>query len=70
MFKNTAFCGTASTTPVHFHDYDITNLSFYVNGVQHHSFSQLWFPLQSFEQQVFTKNYFQVLIYITMTVPT
>jgi hypothetical protein len=35
--KNTAFVGSAGTHPFHFHHYDMTNLVFYVNGVQHPS---------------------------------
>jgi hypothetical protein len=37
MVKNTAFVGSASTNPFHFHHYVITNLVLYVNGVQHSS---------------------------------
>ena len=32
--KNTAFVGSASTNPFHFHHYDIINLVLFVNGVQ------------------------------------
>ena len=35
MVKNTAFVGSPSTNPFHFHHYDMTNLALYVNGVQH-----------------------------------
>ena len=34
LIKNTAFVGSASTNPFHFHHYK-TNLVLYVNGVQH-----------------------------------
>ena len=33
--KNTAFVGSASTNPFHFHNYDMISLLLYVNGVQH-----------------------------------
>jgi len=33
----TTFVDSASTNPLHFHHYDMTNLMFYVNGVQHPS---------------------------------
>ena len=33
--KNTSFLVSASTNPFNFHHYDMTNLVFYVNGVQH-----------------------------------
>jgi len=32
--KNTAFVGSASTNPFHFHHYDMSNLVLFVNGVQ------------------------------------
>jgi len=35
--KNTAFVGTASTNPFHFHHYDMSNLVLFVNGVQNPS---------------------------------
>ena len=35
LVKITAFVGTASTNPFHFHHYDMTNLVLYVNGVHH-----------------------------------
>jgi len=35
LVKNTAFVGSSSTKPFHFHHYDKTNLVLYVNGVQH-----------------------------------
>ena len=35
LVKNTAFVGSPSTNPFHFHHYDMTNLVLYVNGVQH-----------------------------------
>ena len=31
----TAFVGSPSTNPFHFHHFDMTNLALYVNGVQH-----------------------------------
>jgi hypothetical protein len=34
LVKNTAFVGSPSTNPFHFHNYDMTNLVLYVNGVQ------------------------------------
>ena len=33
--KNTAFVGSPSTNPFHFHHYDMTNPVLYINGVQH-----------------------------------
>jgi len=35
--KNTVFVGSASTNPFHLHHYDMTNLVFFVNGVQNPS---------------------------------
>jgi hypothetical protein len=35
LWLRTAFFGSASTNPFHFHYYDMTNLVLYVNGVQH-----------------------------------
>ena len=35
LVKNTAFIGSASTNPSHFHHYGMTRLVLYVNGVQH-----------------------------------
>ena len=37
LVKNAAFVDSASTSPFHFHHYDMTNLVPYVNGVQHTS---------------------------------
>jgi regulator of RNase E activity RraA len=33
MVKNTSFVGSAATITFHFHDFDMTNLVLYVNGV-------------------------------------
>ena len=35
--KNTAFVGSASTNPFHFHHYDMTSLVLFVNGIQYPS---------------------------------
>jgi len=35
MVNNTAFLGSASSNPFHFHHYDMINLVLYVDGVQH-----------------------------------
>jgi len=35
LVKNTSFVGSASTNTFHIDHYDMTNLVFYVNGVQH-----------------------------------
>ena len=35
LVRNTTFLGSVSTNPFHFHHYDMTNLVFYVNSVQH-----------------------------------
>jgi hypothetical protein len=37
MVKNAAFVGSASTNPFHFHHNEMTNLVFYVNGIQNPS---------------------------------
>jgi hypothetical protein len=37
LVKNAAFVGSASTSSLHFHHYDMRNIVLYVNGVQHPS---------------------------------
>jgi hypothetical protein len=49
MVKNTAFVGSASTHPFHFHQYDMTNLVLYVNGVQYPSEWMALHPLELLE---------------------
>jgi hypothetical protein len=35
LVKNSAFVGSTTTNPFHFHHFDMSNLVLYVNGVQH-----------------------------------
>jgi hypothetical protein len=68
MVKNAAFVGSASTSPFHFHDYDMTNFVMYVNGVHHHSEPLTMFYLQPLELPELTKHYCRVWVYITISV--
>jgi hypothetical protein len=35
LVKNSAFVGSTTTNPFHFHHFDMSNLVLYINGVQH-----------------------------------
>ena len=68
--KNTTFLFSASTSPFHFHHYGITNLvlaqTAYITLPNHSQYIALHPSLIT----RITKNYFQVRVYITMTVIT
>ena len=69
LVKNTAFVGSASTNPFHFHDY-MKNLVLYVNGVQHTS-EQITFDCSStFGATRANETPFSSRVFITMTVLT
>ena len=70
LVKNTAFVGSASTNPFYFRHYDMTNLVQYVNGVQHLAEPLTMDCSLPFATKELTKHYFQVLVYIMMTVLT
>jgi hypothetical protein len=70
FFQNTAFVDSAGTKPFNFHHYDMTNLVFYVNGVQHPSEPLTMDCSSPFGATRITKHNFQVQVFITMTVLT
>ena len=70
LVKNTAFFVSASTNPFHFHHYDMKNLVMYemeFSTLPNHS---QWIALPPLELPELMKYYFQVLVYIMMTVIT
>ena len=64
--KNTAFVGSVSTNPFHFHHYDMLNLVLFVNGVKNPS--EPLIVLQHLVLPGLTKHIFRVLVSITTTV--
>jgi len=70
LVKNKSFVGSASTNPFNFHHYDMINLVLYVNGVQHPPEPLFMDCSSPFGLPGLMNHYFQVLVFITMTVLT
>jgi hypothetical protein len=70
LVKNTAFVGSTSPNPLKFHHSDMTNLVLYVNGVQQPAEPLTRDCSSPLGLPELMKYYFQVLVYIMMTVLT
>ena len=70
IVKNISFVYSASTNPFPFQHYDMTNPVLYVNGVQHPPEPLFMDCSSPFGLPGLMNHYFQVLVFITMTVLT